>query len=249
MAKRPICNTFLLAIDNIDNLTWTSILILLRNSLTFENPSFPDPGLIDPIDLIKFILRRMHKETLVKENNNPPVIISNPDNNPSVFNYQLALQAYSQSNIDEALKNGLSGNNAFLTNYFYKQNMFTINNNNFCCFCKRITLHQESKKIISFPFNLIICFKGEKENYNNQYLQFPNILDLSSLGIPNSITKYKLNGIIKNCIYDDKKFSSCFYFDYMKGKWIMSDGYQKQFVENPMLYTLGDVVILFYSSS
>ena len=290
MAKRPICNTFLLAIDNIDNLTWTSILILLRNSLTFENPSFPDPGLIDPIDLIKFILRRMHKETLVKENNNPPVIISNPDNNPSVFNYQLALQAYSQSlinfykscisdyffgtyeitkfcnlckkkrfyfqnfyeitfNIDEALKNGLSGNNAFLTNYFYKQNMFTINNNNFCCVCNRITPHQESKKIISFPFNLIICFKGEKENYNNQYLQFPNILDLSSLGIPNSITKYKLNGIIKNCIYDDKKFSSCFYFDYMKGKWIMSDGYQKQFVENPMIYNLGDVAILFYSSS
>jgi NIMA (never in mitosis gene a)-related kinase len=286
-APKPICSSFLFAIDNLDSLTWPSTLVHLRNCLTFENSCFPDPGLIEPIDLIKFILRRIHKESLVKGVNNPPEFFTNPDNNQTIFNHQLALQAYSLClnnykscisdcffgtyeitkfctvcqkkkfyfqnfyeitfDIDEALKNGISGNNGFLLNYFFKQNMITITKNCFCCFCGKITLHQECKKVFSFPFNLIICFKGEKDNYNNQYLQYTLQLDLSKLGQA-GITKYKLNGIIKSYMIEDKKICTCFYFDYLKGKWTMSDGYTKEFIDSPMKYNVGDIVMLFYSS-
>ena len=94
VAPKPICISFLFAIDNLDNLSWPSTLVHLRNCLTFENPCFPDPGLIDPIDLIKFILRRIHKESLLKGAINPPKFFTNPDNNQTIFNHQLALQAY-----------------------------------------------------------------------------------------------------------------------------------------------------------
>ena len=93
-APKPICSSFLFAIDNLDSPTWPSTLVHLRNCLTFENSCFPDPGLIEPIDLIKFILRRIHKESLLKGAINPPEFFTNPDNNQTIFNHQLALQAY-----------------------------------------------------------------------------------------------------------------------------------------------------------
>ena len=47
-------NSFLYAIENMNNYyNWPSEgLANLREILTYENASFPDPGLIDPIDLV-----------------------------------------------------------------------------------------------------------------------------------------------------------------------------------------------------
>ena len=47
LAKMPISNSFLYAIGNMDNNTWINDLANLREILTFENSTFPDPGLID----------------------------------------------------------------------------------------------------------------------------------------------------------------------------------------------------------
>ena len=289
MGQMPISNSFLYAIGNMDNNTWTNDLVNWREILTFENASFPDPGLIDPIDLIKFILKKIHKETIINKtiNADNPYILT-PDNIPSTYNYQQTLQNYLSIfskytscisdfffgtyeitkscincrnkkfvfqnfflitfDIDEALKNGLSGNNASLLNYFQKQNLLTINTNSFCGFCKNITYHQESKKFFTLPYNLIICFKGEKQNYDSQYIQYLPTLNLSILGLKGSPPNYYLKGIIKSCLVKEERFYSCIYEDLPKRKWIMSDGYMKNFVDNPMAYGVGNVVMLFYSS-
>ena len=289
LAKMPISNSFLYAIGNMDNNTWINDLANLREILTFENSTFPDPGLIDAKDLINFILKRIHKETIINKtiNADNPYIIT-LDNVPSTYNYQQALQYYLSIfskytscisdlffgtyeitkscincrnkkyyfqnfflitfDIDEALKNGLSGNNGSLLNYFQKQNLLTINTNSFCGFCKNNTYHQETKKFFTLPYNLIICFKGEKQSYDNQYVQYPINLNLSILGLKGSPPNYTLKGIIKSCVVKEEKFYSCIYEDLPKRKWIMSDGYMKKYVDSPLVYCVGDVVMLFYSS-
>ena len=60
MAQRPISISFLYEIDNMEKNDWPNHLIFLREILTFNNSSFPDPGIIDPIDLALFILKRIH---------------------------------------------------------------------------------------------------------------------------------------------------------------------------------------------
>ena len=289
LGQMPISNSFLYAIGNMDNNNWANDLVNLREILTFENASFPDPGLIDAIDLIKFIIKRIHKETIINKTidvNNPYILT--PDKVPSIYNQQQTLQYYFSIfskhtscisdlffgtyeitksciicknkkfffqnfflitfDIDEALKNGLSGNNGSLLNYFQKQNSSFINTNSFCGYCKNITYHQETKKFFTLPYNLIICFKGEKQYYNNQYLQFSPKLNLSILGLKGSPPSYSLKGIIKSFANKEQKFYSCIYEDFPKRKWIMSDGYMKKYVNGPMDYYVGDVEMLFYSS-
>ena len=104
------------------------------------------------------------------------------------------------------------------------------------------------KKFFALPFHLIICFKGEKQFYNSQYIKYPINLDLSSLGLKSSPIKYNLKGIIKTCVVNDKKIYSCIYPDYSINKWIVSDGYSKIYESSPYNNTIGDVVMLFYSS-
>ena len=291
MAQRPISRSFLFAIDNMDNNDWPNHLVTLREILTFNNSSFPDPGIIDPLDLMKFILKCMHKESLSNKSITPPdnAYIFTPYNFTAKINYQETLNKYLNDfsvykscisdfffgtyeitkfccncgvksfsfqnyfvitfNIDEALKNGLSGNNGILFNYFLRQNSLIINNNSFCSYCKRMGFHKESKKFFILPYNLIICFKGEKQSYDNQYLncQFILNLNLANLGIKNSPTNYNLKGIIKSCVIQDKKIYTCIYKDITKNGWVVSDGYSKQLGANP-INNIGDVVMLFYSS-
>ena len=289
MGIRPISRSFLYAIENMDKKDWPNHLVNLREILTFNNSSFPDPGIIDPIDLIKFILNRMHKESLVNKTITPPdnAYIFTSNDFPAKRNYQETLKKYLNDfqlykscisdfffgtyeitriccncrvqsfyfqnyftitfNIDEALKNGLSGNNGQLFNYFLRQNSLVINNNYFCNFCNRMAFHQESKKFLTLPYNLIICFKGEKQNYDNQYLQYQLNLNLANLGFKGSPFNYNLKGIIKSCIVQEKKIYTCIYQDITKNCWVISDGYSKQLIPSPF-NNVGDVVMLFYSS-
>ena len=290
--ERPISNSFLYAIENMNNYNnWPSEgLVILREILTFENPSFPDPGLIDPIDLVKFILERFHKESLINKNPN----YSNPyiftGDIPSILNFQQTLQNYLFTlqnykscvvdfffgayeiakfctacqkqkfyfqnffyitfNIEEALKNGLTGNFSSVLNYFIKQNSLIINNQSFCCFCKNITFHQETKKIFNLPYNLIICFKGEKQKYDNQYIKYQMNLNFSQLGLKGGPFNYYLKAVINYNNINENKFYTCLYEDKLKGKWFMSDGYTIQIIDNPLAFNnnFGDVIMLLYSS-
>ena len=292
LTEKPISNSFVYAVENMNNYNnWPSEgLVILREILTFENPSFPDPGLIDPIDLVKFILERFHKESLINKNQN----YSNPyiftGDIPSVLNFQQTLQNYLFTlqnykscvvdfffgayeiakfctvcqkqkfyfqnffyitfNIEEALKNGLTGNFSYLLNYFIKQNSLVINNQSFCCFCKKTTFHQETKKIFNLPYNLIICFKGEKQKYDNQYIKYQMNLDCSQLGLKGGPFNYYLKAVINYNNINENKFYTCLYEDKLKGKWFMSDGYSIQMIDNPLAFNnnFGDVIMLFYSS-
>ena len=289
MGQRPISRSFLYAIDNMDKDDWPNHLVILREILTFNNSSFPDPGIIDPIDLVKFILKRMHQERLSNKStsvsDNP--YIFTPNDFSAKRNYQETLKQYfndfqvhkscisdyffgtyeitkvccncqSKSfyfqnyfvitfNIDEALKNGISGINGQLSNYFSKQNSLIINNQYFCNFCRCMAFHQESKKFLTLPYNLVICFKGEKQNYDNQYLQYQINLNLANLGLKSSPCNYYLKGVIKSCIVQEKKIYTCIYLDITKNCWVTSDGYSKQLMPNPF-NNIGDIVMLFYSS-
>ena len=292
LTEKPISNSFVYAVENMNNYNnWPSEgLVILREILTFENPSFPDPGLIDPIDLVKFILERFHKESLINKNQN----YSNPyiftGDIPSILNYQQTLQNYLYTlqnykscvvdfffgayeiakfctvcqkqkfyfqnffyitfNIEEALKNGLTGNFSYLLNYFIKQNSLVINNQSFCCFCKKTTFHQETKKIFNLPYNLIICFKGEKQKYDNQYIKYQMNLNFSQLGLKGGPFNYYLKAVINYNNINENKFYTCLYEDKLKGKWFMSDGYTIQIIDNPLAFNnnFGDVIMLFYSS-
>ena len=291
---KPISNSFLYAIGSMDNYqNWPLQLATLREILTYENPGFPDPGKIDPIDLVRFILERFHKESILNKNtiNGDNPYISTPDNNPSICNYQSTLQNYFVAfknciscvsdlffgtyeiikycnncknkkfyfqnffyitfNIEEALKNGITGNNSNLMNYFLKQNYLMINSQSFCCFCNNMTFHQETKKFFNLPYNLIICFKGEKQKYDNLYINYQLNLNLAQLGLKSSPINYTLKAVINRNVVNENKFYTGIYFDNVKQKWIMSDGYAIQFVENPLVMNnsnFGDVIMLFYSS-
>ena len=292
--ERPISFSFLYAIGKMDNYkNWPLELDTLREILTYENPGFPDPGKIDPINLVKFILERFHKESILNKNNkeaeNP--YIYTIDNNPSILNYQQTLQNYFISfknclscvsdlffgsyeitrlcnfcnnkkfyfqnffyitfNIEEALKNGLTGNNSNILNYFLKQNFLTINSNSFCYFCNKKTFHKEIKKFFNLPYNLIICFKGEKQKYDNLYINYQLNLNLSQLELKSSPVNYSLKAVINCNVVNENKFYTCIYYDNLKQKWIMSDGYSIQFIDNPLVMnnsSFGDVIMLFYSS-
>ena len=283
IASKPISSSFLYAIEKMNVNNWASELNTLRDILTFNNSGFIDPGIIDPIDLIRFILERIHMETS-NNNANPNPYLSTIDNNiiinqqQSLTNYLLNLKKYKSCicdfffgtietiklcllckqkkfyysnffyitfDIDEAILNGLNLNNNFILNYFLKQNSLCINNISYCCFCKNNSNHQESKLFFSLPYNLIICFKREKEN--NECLNYPLILDFSTTFIKNTPGKYNLKGIIKYCNVKDTKFYTCIYFDSNCKKWIISDGYCKNFIASPLNHNVGHVVALFYS--
>ena len=290
MQQKPISNSFIFAVKNFDNNMWPTKLDILRDILTFQNSCFPDPGLIDPIDLVSFILKMIHKETIINNNsnsNNPFIVF--PENNPFSLSYEQSLQNYLQVlqnnrscisdfffgtyqitklcnfckrskfyftnffyiifNIDEALKNGISGKNNNLLNYFANQNSLIMEKQNLCSICGGNTLHKISQKFFILPYNLIICFKGDKQNYDNKYITYPINLNLSCIGLNNnSPCNFHLKGIIKCFVQNEKKYYICIYVDYLNKQWVLSDGYEKQTIISPMNHNIGDVIMLFYSS-
>ena len=286
--ERPISMSFIYAIERMDYQNWPTKLNNLRDILTYQNSSLSDPGEIDPIDLMKFMLIEFHKESTINKNITPENPYFYSPETPSILNYDKSLQEYvlfSQNyksctadfffgtyeitkfcnscrnkkfyfrnflyiifNIDEALKNGLSENNSFLANYFLKQQSLIISNTIFCSICNKLALHQESKKFFTLPYNLIICFQGENQNYNNKFLKYPIRLDLSSLKLRSGMSVYNLKGVIKSYVNNGKKFYICIYEDFAKRNWFISDGYSKDPIISPLNHIMGDVVMLFYSS-
>ena len=283
ITMKPISNSFIYAIENMNGNNWAFELNTLRDILTFNNSGFIDPGIIDPNELIKYILERIHKETSNDNANKNPYLFTLDNNN--ILNQQLSLQNYLMNfgkykscicdfffgtietikfclicqkkkfyynnffyvtfDMEEAKSNGLSYNNSSILNYFLKQNSLLINNTSYCCFCKSNTYHKESKLFFQLPYNLIICFKREKEN--NDYLNYPLILDFSTTFIKNTPGKYNLKGVIKYCIVNEIKFYTCLYYDSQFKKWIISDGYSKQFIDSPINHKVGNIIALFYS--
>ena len=272
---------FLFAYDNYNSNNWQGQLKYFRDCITFENSCFIDPGEIEPIDLIEYILKTLHIENNKIKNNYSRIFTKDED--PDIFNRVTMLNKYF-----EIFKNHLK---SFISNLFfgtleinkycytcnrkrfYFENFFYIvldinqsikcgNNpksqdfiiqslnteftNNFntltyCPNCKSQQNHCENKKIISIPYNLIICFKNDGPTN----LNIPQNLDFSPVNLgTNGI--YNLKGIIGKTIFQKHTFYSCIFP--FNNNWVISDDLEiKPFQSFSDLNSL-DIVMLFYSS-
>ena len=273
--KKPISNSFNYYTSNIINQNQTEILNTLRDILTFENPCFPDPGQIDPVDIVKYILKRIHLETTTGTNNSIYIwgnVLQNYLQNLNLckscildfffgtFQIKRFCNTCRQTqlmftnfyeltfDIDQALKIGIASNNN-LINYFINQNKMFINCPGICNLCKQQAYLQENKSILSLPYNLVLCFKGEKDYYGNQYISYSMTLNVAQLGLGTSPKEYALKAIIKKYIQDEQKFYVSLYQDPKTNQWFLSSGYTKQVIPNPAMHNMGDVVALFYTST
>ena len=61
-SNKKISNSILYALNNQNSNNWSYQLQILRDVLTFNNNSFIDPGEINPIDLIEYIIKSLHIE-------------------------------------------------------------------------------------------------------------------------------------------------------------------------------------------
>ena len=274
LALKPIVNSFLYFLANITNINQEEILGGVRDILTYNNPSFPDPGTIDPVDILKYMIESIFRETNTGTyqnfeifGNNFPMYLQNLSMVKSCIldyffgTYEITKfcntckQRYTFYNnygylifdIDQALKIGIASNN-FLLNYFMNQNKMMITTYSKCNMCNNIAYIQETKKIFSMPYNLVICFKGEKDNYNNQYISYLVNLNTMQLGLTTSPQQYFLKSIIKCYVENEQKHYIGLYLDPKQNQWFCSNGYNRQAMPNPAIHNVGDVVALCYSS-
>ncbi len=275
LGDKPISNSFTYYLSNITVPNQEAVLAALRDILCFDNSSFPDPGQIDPVDIIRYMLKKMHLEMNSGTNKNIKIFgntIQNYLQNIQMvkscildfFFGTIQINQFCNTcrqtatcftnfyeltfDIDQALKIGMGSNN-FLANYFMNQNKMAINTQGICTLCRQQAYLQETKMIFSLPYNLVLCFKGEKNNYNNQYISYNFKLNLSQLGLTTSPKEYDLKGIIKCVSQDDQKNYVSIFLDPKINKWFLSNGYTKQAIPSPTMHNMGDVVALFYSSA
>ena len=272
--KNPIANALIDYISNISNKNNDSNLIKLRDILTQENPNFPDPEEIDCLELIKFILQKIHLET--NSGSNKDIIIfgnslddfnKNIQNAKSIINDNflgiIKKESYCESckktyitfnnyyqltfDIDQAMAIGIWKNND-LINYFINLNKMQTNNCTYCNYCKKKAYIQETKKIINLPKNLIICFKGENDCYDNKYINAPLKLNFEQIDIENKPKEYQLKSMIKCIIEKEQKHYRSIYLAHEKNKWFSCNGYEKKEIDSPNVHTTGDIITLSYAS-
>ena len=271
----PVSNSFLYYLANINNQNQVETLKNLRDIITFENPSFPDPGQIDPVDIIKFVLKKLHFESHTGSFLNANIFANDFQSYLNELKlvkscivdfffgtFQINTMCFTCKNtvtkftsfyqltfdIDQALKIGMASNNN-LVNYFVQQNQMMVNYSGVCSLCHQEAYLQEKKMIFSLPYNLVILFKGEKNNYQNRFISYFLKLNLAQLGLSASPKEYNLKGIIK-CLYiEDQKSYTSIYLDPKINKWFCSTGYVRQQIPSPEFHNQGDVVALFYSAA
>ena len=106
-SKMPISSIFLYAFDNFNNNNWNQILYIIRDGLTYENFNFEDPGEIEPLYLINYIIKKLHTE-----NNKVPSHISRlvtRDEDPDLFDRNKIIEKY-QYNFTNEFKSRISDN-------------------------------------------------------------------------------------------------------------------------------------------
>ena len=90
--NKNITKAFLFAYDNLNNSNWPLQLNKIRDVLTYNNTCFIDPGEIEPIDLIEYIIKNLHIENNRINNNYSRLFTLDNDND--IFNRDLILNKY-----------------------------------------------------------------------------------------------------------------------------------------------------------
>ena len=152
----PISKSFLFLMLNINNLINNSnnnfYLQALRDTLTFDNPLFYEPGEIEPKDLIEFILKKLHIENNHNQKNFSRLF--SLDNNKNIFNRQSILNDYMTS-FNNYFK-------SFISNSFF--GIFELEK--ICLNCNVNRFYFESFSFLSFDINQAMQY-GLNQNDNN----------------------------------------------------------------------------------
>jgi len=152
----PISKSFLFLMLNINNLINNSnnnfYLQALRDTLTFDNPLFYEPGEIEPKDLIEFILKKLHIEN--NHHNNDYSRLCSLDDNKIIFNRQSTFNDY-MTKFDNYFK-------SFISNSFFG----TFELEKLCLNCNVNRFYFESFSFLSFDINQAIQY-GLNPNDNN----------------------------------------------------------------------------------
>ena len=88
-AVRPIFATLISSLKKINDNNWATQLNDIRDVLLFQNPCLTDPGEMDPIDLLQFMLESMHKESRPNNNVNDKPYFTTQENKINDFSNTL----------------------------------------------------------------------------------------------------------------------------------------------------------------
>ena len=151
--EEPISSSFLLAYNNRNNNNFTFIINQLRNILTYYNSSFEDPGEIEPVELIHFILEQIHIE------NNKTHIkyarLYTMENDNDIFNGEKIFKKYSKY-FKDCFRSCISDN--FFGTFKIKKK---------CLNCKRERYYFESFYYLKVDANEVMKYYSLNNNNNN----------------------------------------------------------------------------------
>ena len=150
-SKKPISSIFLYAFDNFKKNDCKKILCGIRDILTYQNLNFEDPGEIEPLDLIIYIIKKLHAE-----NNKVPSQISRlitRDEDPDLFNRQKIIEKY-EFNFTNDFKSRIS-DNFFGTMEIIKK----------CSQCQKQRFYFESFYYLKFDANELMKLFSNSDNF------------------------------------------------------------------------------------
>ena len=137
-----------------------------------------------------------------------------------------------------------SNSNNFILDVLKTESENYVQKELFCPLCKTKTMHNVNKKMMAIPLNLIISLECDENNFNNQYLKYPLILNLDNYGAGT----LNLKGVIKKSIVGGKTYFVCIYK--VMNQWFISDGINIEQLNypSPLNHPSGNIVMLFYSN-
>ena len=159
---------FKFAYYNLNNNYWPEHLKKIRDVLTFNNSCFVDPGEIEPIDLIEYILKNLHIENNKKINNYARIFTM--DNDPDIFNRDAIFNKY--------LLNFQNNFKSFICDLFFG----TFEITKLCYNCKKKRFYFENFFYLVLDINQSMkCGINPKEpNFiiENIYKEFTNNIEI-----------------------------------------------------------------------
>ena len=166
--NKIITNAFLYAYNRLNNNNWPLELKIIRDILTFNNTCFIDPGEIEPIDLIEYIIKNLHIENN-KINNNYSRLFT-LDNDNDIFNRDLIYQKY--------LLNFQNNFKSFISDLFFGNFEIT----RFCYNCKKYRFYFENFFYLVLDINqsLKCGINPKDQNFIKQsiYKEILNTIDI-----------------------------------------------------------------------
>ena len=139
------------------------------------------------------------------------------------------------------------GNKVDLTYFFKKQNNILGKFHKICRNCSGKKIHFERKQYYTFPKYLIICLDRGSDCKNLMSISYNARLNLQEeCDNPNSYSSFRLIGVVKKLVIQNKEHYISIYFDLNENGWILRDDAQRQQIDSPLEHNSGIEVMFFY---